>query len=506
MSTRLTVYSLSVKLETDDHQLQSHLKRFLDRYYTIKQRSFSGQTDGEAKVFTSKLKNEGTWFLHRTQFIHFYQHLKEIGYRLTDFEQINEFDYTPVPTSFKIRDGWALRDIQIPIYNFLLDNPIGSKLVPVNMGVGKTAISLITTGTIKHRLAVVILPGFIDKWHSDILKIHEVNSSDILLIQGSKSLIALIQMAKDNSLSYDYFVISSTTMQNYISAYESDPTLCVDMYGCAPIDLFPLLGVGVMINDETHMAFHALYKIILHTNVRFHIGLSGTLVSDDPVITRAHKIVYPKERTYGDTLIEKYIDIYPISYTVSERNRKYVKTKNFGSPNYSHTAFEKSILKNKFLKDNYTKLIKATLDDYYIDEYQANDKAVIFVAMIEMVNHLFKEFTELYPEKKVVRYCENDSYDEMLTGDIIVTTPGSLGTGIDVPNLRVGIQTVNISATAMNLQNLGRLRKLPDRDVKFCYLYAENIPKQKEYHRRRVDMFTDRARNFVYRRSRVGSI
>ena len=94
----------------------------------------------------------------------------------------------------------------------------------------------------------------------------------------------------------------------------------------------------------------------------------------------------------------------------------------------------------------------------------------------------------------------------MLTGDIIVTTPGSLGTGIDVPNLRVGIQTVNISATAMNLQNLGRLRKLPDRDVKFCYLYAENIPKQKEYHRRRVDMFTDRARNFVYRRSRVGSI
>ena len=137
MSTRLTVYSLSVKLETDDHQLQSHLERFLYRYYTIKQRSFSGQTDGEAKVFTSKLKNEGTWFLHRTQFIHFYQQLKEIGYRLTDFEQINEFDYTPVPTSFKIRDGWALRDIQIPIYNFLLDNPIGSKLVPVNMGVGK---------------------------------------------------------------------------------------------------------------------------------------------------------------------------------------------------------------------------------------------------------------------------------------------------------------------------------------------------------------------------------
>ena len=106
-----------------------------------------------------------------------------------------------------------------------------------------------------------------------------------------------------------------------------------------------------------------------------------------------------------------------------------------------------------------------------------------------------------YPDFKIRRYCEEDSYEDMLGGDIIVSTVLSAGTGLDIPHLRVCIQTVCISSQVSNIQSLGRLRKLSDRDVKFCYLYANNIGKHKDYHMKRVELFKPRVANIAYRQS-----
>jgi hypothetical protein len=74
-----------------------------------------------------------------------------------------------------------------------------------------------------------------------------------------------------------------------------------------------------------------------------------------------------------------------------------------------------------------------------------------------------------------------------------VTTIISAGTAVDKANLRTVIQTVSVSSTVANIQNLGRLRKLDDgKDVRFAYLYAENIRKQVQYHHRREDLFAPR--------------
>jgi len=51
----------------------------------------------------------------------------------------------------------------------------------------------------------------------------------------------------------------------------------------------------------------------------------------------------------------------------------------------------------------------------------------------------------------------------MIGAEIVVTTPQSLSTGIDKPNLRVVIQTVSISSEVTNVQSAGRLRDLKDR-------------------------------------------
>lgn len=97
----------------------------------------------------------------KDEFIHLYQYLKEIHYPLQDVEKVDHSSYKIQPAKFKVRDGWKLRPDQEPVYEFLLNNPTGSKLVPLATGSGKTAVSLITLGTIKKRLGIVILPTYL---------------------------------------------------------------------------------------------------------------------------------------------------------------------------------------------------------------------------------------------------------------------------------------------------------------------------------------------------------
>lgn len=367
-----------------------------------------------------------------------------------------------------------------------------------------TFTALYTIGQINHRLGIVILPTYIEKWVSDIATIHDAKQTDVMVVQGSKALAAVIEMAKTDSLENNYYIFSSRTMQEYINQYEEDPQLCIDMYGCAPIELFPLLGIGVMLVDETHQHYHAIFKILIYTNVKFQIGLSATLMSDDNLVARMHKVVYPNKCVYSGGELDRYTDVYAVSYTIPETYIRHIKTKNYGSNNYSHTAFEQSIIRNNDLLKRYIRMIKANVDDYYIDDYQDRDKIIVFVSTVALATRLSDAFRSFYPEFKIRRYCEEDSYEDMLGGDIIVSTPISAGTALDIPRLRVAINTVSISSAPTNIQILGRLRKLADRDVKYVYIYAQNINKQREYHFKRMELFKPRVANIALRQSSAG--
>lgn len=504
MSTRITYYNLSVCIESNDYILLNHIKDFLNRFYTSKSKGFSNNRVQEVKVFASKVKDHGIYYLHTNQFIHFYHELQKIGFNINPDEKIDKRDYKVIDADFQIRDNWELRDYQKPIMEFLLDNPTKSKLVPIQTGKGKTLTSLYTIGHIRQRLGIVILPTYIEKWVQDIANIHVAETKDVMVIQGSRALTALIELAKSDSLDNNYYILSSRTLQDYITQYEENPELTVDMYGCEPIELFPLLGIGVMLIDETHQQFHAIFKILLHTNVKFQIGLSATLLSDDYVVRRMHKIVYTNKNIYEGDELDKYADVYAVSYTIPEHFIRLIKTKNYGSNAYSHIAFEQSIIKRNELLQKYIKLIKCNIDDYYIEDYKEQDKLLIFVSTINLATRLVDSLKSFYPEFKVNRYCEDDPYEDLLNGDIIVSTVISAGTAVDIPKLRVVLQTVSISSQVSNIQSLGRLRKLSDRDVKFCYLYANNIDKQKDYHLRRVELFKPRVANISYRQSRIG--
>lgn len=489
---RITVYHLAVKIELETTHLKTRIDRFIQKYYTSKGLAVNANTPGVDKEFVSRV-GTNAYVMHINQFIHFRHYLKEIGESLGEVERIDAASYHIVYEDYEVREEWVLRDYQEPICKFLVENPVRSKMVILQTGKGKSLVSMYSLAMIGMRIGICVLPMYMEDWLKHVVKIHKAKTTDVMMISGSKAIRAVIAMARDNELTAKYYIISKDTFQDYITAYEQNPEMCVTMYGAAPYELMSLLGVGSFVIDETHQHFHAIYKIIMYSNVQFQLGLSATLVSDDPVVSRVHKIVYTEKQTYELEELDRYIDVYALAYYIPESMMKKVKTTNFGSNHYSHSAFEKSMLKNRPHLPFYINLITANLEALYIDRYETDDKCLIFVGTVAFATMLAELYQKLFPHLKVTRYCEDDPDENLFGPDIVVSTVISAGTAKDVKNLRVVLQTVSISSTPQNIQNLGRLRKLEDgKDVRFGYLFAENIRKQVQYHHRREELFAPR--------------
>jgi len=503
MRSIIMVYNTSVYIETDDSIAFNFIKYFLERNYLYQNKGFSGKNI-EIKPFYIKMQDRPGYFLHINQFKHLISEMKRRGIKLPNLVKLDCRDYDVDVVDYEVRDNWKLRENQIPVYEFLIKNPEGSKLVPLATGSGKTFISLYSIAQLKKKLGIIILPTYIDKWVQDILNIHKANPKDIMVIQGYKEVKALIDLAKEDKVDAKYFIFSSRTYQDFITIFENSLEECLETYGEIPINIFPLLKIGVLLIDETHQHFHAIFKAIIQTNVKYLIGLSATLMSDNFLIRKMHKIVYPDNCVYSDPMIKRYTDVYAIAYSINEKSLKYIRTTNYGSNVYSHIAFEKSIIRNNYLLNKYVKIIETAIEDYYIAEYQDDDKLLIFVSTVDFATYLTEHLKMVYNNYVVNRYCEDDPYENLMQSDIIVSTVISAGTAVDIKNLRVVIQTIAISSSVANIQTLGRLRKLEDRDTKFCYLYCNNIAKHREYHLKRMDLFKNRVKNIILRNSRVG--
>ena len=489
---KITVYHLAVKLELQTTRLKSRLDAFIQKYYTSKGIAVSATTAAPAKEFVSRV-GETAYVLHTNQFIHFLHYLKELGDGLGEVERSEATDYEIVHHEYEVRPKWVLRDYQEPIVEFITNNPVKSKMVSLQTGKGKSMLSLVALSQVGMRIGVCILPGFIEKWVGDIVSVHDAKTTDIMVVSGSKAIRGLIAMAHDKELTAKYYIFSSRTMQDYITTYEENPENCVLMYGASPFEFFQLAGIGSLLVDETHMHFHAIFKVILYSNVQFQLGLSATMISDDSVVSRVHKIVYTDKQTYTLEELDKYADVYALAYSIPESMIRKVKTTNFGSNNYAHAAFENSMLKNRPHLDFYIQLITANMEVLYLDQYAQDDKCLIFVGTVKLATMLADIYKKLLPHLKVNRYCEDDPEENLYESDIIISTVISSGTAVDIKNLRVVLQTVTISSAPQNIQNLGRLRRLDDgKDVRFGYLFAENIRKQVQYHNRRQDLFAAR--------------
>lgn len=399
-----------------------------------------------------------------------------------------------------VNNSTYLKDLKLQIINIIEDGYEDTQCIAIDhpdhlyitddfIATHNTVITLLSVSQIKTRTLIVVLPTFIEKWSGDIVNIFNIDPKEVMIVQGSSQLKGLVSLGLSGELTSKFIIISLTTLQIFFKQYEE---LEIDEqdYGINPEQLCAVLKAGNMIVDESHMHAHAVFKLMLYTHIPKIIALSATMISSDPFLRSIYQMMYPRELRYDKIVKEKYVKVVAINYSFYDIKKFKIRTTEYGSNNYSHNAFEKSIIRNSGTLSNYIKLVIDIIYKGYISDYKKGDKLIIFASSIAMCTILTEAIAKEYPSLSVKRYVEKDPYENIIDPDIRITTALSGGTGIDIPGLRVAIMTTSISSVVSNVQTLGRLRKLPDRDVTFYYIYSSDIPKQLEYHRNKKALFS----------------
>lgn len=379
-----------------------------------------------------------------------------------------------------IKQGWVPRYYQEPIIDYILQEG-GTKFVGVGTGLGKTSISLMAISKLAMKTLILIKATFIEKWVGDVSNVLEVDESRINVIQGStplQTLLELNRLKEDNS---DFIIMSISTYYNYIQLYEKFGKDILELgYACTPDQFLEFCGIGIVLMDEVHMLYAQQYTAMLYMNTHKLIGLSATFFNKDREIEKAYKLGFPLSIRYKETLNEKYIYVVAISYRFRKPER--IRYTERGSNMYSHNALEKCIMRHVPTCSRYIDMICDQVDRGYISRYQPGDKCLVFAGTIKMCLLIRDRLRERFPDKTIEKYTAEDPYEYAMNPDIRVSTLGSFSVGQDLPGLTTCVMSVSIDSIQANRQSIGRLRKIPNRDVIFYYLYSEDIPKHIRVH------------------------
>ena len=111
--------------------------------------------------------------------------------------------------------------------------------------------------------------------------------------------------------------------------------------------------------------------------------------------------------------------------------------------------------------------------------------------MVATCEHLVDALREKYPKLVINKYTSGDPYENLLNSDISVSTGGSAGTAVDIPDLMTCLSATAISKSETNLQVAGRLRdnkRWPGRAPIFLYFVCDDIAKHVSYHQKKVKL------------------
>jgi superfamily II DNA or RNA helicase len=490
---RLDIYSHYFKISEYTREVRGVLNmmfKHLKHYQYAR-----GNTNPIIKSYYSEKADHSEFRFNINTLPYFYEMLTQNGINDGNYVSMTHYPSLGVAIDVNLAEGWKPRESQVPIIEYFLREDEPHTFLPLETGGGKTFSSMAAITQIKRRTMIVLKPTFIDKWVKDIQVLTDCDPMDIMVVKGGDNLRAIISLAIADQLSVKFIIISNKTLYNYVKEYNNTINFEETGYGCKPDELYETLGIGVKLIDEVHLDFYTSFILDLYVNVARSISLSATLISRDDFLNRMYKLAYPINKRFVVKATSPYIDITAVDYTVN--SSYHLPITEYGSKNYSHHVYERAMCKSYRLRNDYFSMIADVLYEGYEKDYVLGEKAIIFVISVKVCSELAEYIQHRYPDMRVSRYIAEDDYDEMLSSDIIISTPQNLGTGMDIPSLKTVINSVNIDSIQSNIQIVGRLRKRDNLPTRYYYLYNSKIDKHKRYHIRRKELLMSKAKSFV---------
>ena len=331
----------------------------------------------------------------------------------------------------------------------------GMKGLAMQTGRGKTYSAIKSMVNLGY-CGIVIVKGLMNQWIDSLREFTDVDKDYVYKIQEFSSLALLAQNPQYKPL---VFVASLKTIQLFAAGggdYDALPWTYDEF--------IRQYGIGVKIIDEAHQSFHATTMMDLRTNVPYNLYCTATFTQSNHKAREIFNRIFPREIQYGRSEYVKYLSIIWISFYGTVDERKCVKRHG-----YMHARYEKELMvSEKKFNNHLNEVILPYLDMYYINRYKPGYKALIFCASINFVEHLTAKLKKIYPDKKIVSYLGGDESTVLLGADIVVSTTGKSGTGLDLKGLIFAMNTTSGTSEVLALQMAGRIRQ--KEDIELVYM------------------------------------
>lgn len=505
MPAKMFLYTHHFVIRGFDHVERSCIEEYLKGFVQYnKHVDRSGRVHVEKVcVYAASNKGRTEYRIHRNALPEFKKFWQERRMAEIPCEEMSL--YEPKLTTFEMKEI-PLRDTQVPVYEYLINDPTRGKLVPLQTGQGKTFTFLKAITTLGVLSCAIMRPKYIENWLLALYgkdRVTNIDPDDVLVVAGSAQLIALIEDAMNDNLSAKFILISNRTIQNYIKHYEEDGDIS-DIYGCNPVDLWKTLGVGVVGRDEGHLDFHFNFKLDCYMHAPMSITLSATFNAEDIFLNKMQSIQFPPFARAPRVKWIKICDVLGLAYSLRYPTKIQYNLR--GRKDYNHSRFEETLMRSRKGFAAWLDLIADVVDREYIRLYKPGMRYMVFVTRVDMAQAVTEHLQSLNPTLAVRKLSQGEVLEEIVKADIVVTTVMSGSTAIDVPGLIGALLTTSVGAKETNIQLLGRVRypkDFPEIRPRFVYLYCDTISPSMSYHQSKLKYFSGLVHSHSSRHSGV---
>jgi hypothetical protein len=401
----------------------------------------------------------------------------------------------PAEANIVLNDGVEPKPHQPKMIKHIL-NTDHTAVLPTQTGSGKTFVTLYSISKMGIRCSVSAGASDILTWLKDIRWMYKNYTKDVIVVKGGKQLKRLIELGLDDDITAGLIIISLDTMRDYIKEFE---TLGVSSYGCVPSQFYNTIGVGFRAVDEAHQNLCFNFKHTINTNVAKILYLSATLESKSNKINMLYELIYPSIKRFTGLEWSKYTIVKAIMYNFHNPS----KIRCIGTRGYSQNLFEVSIMSSKKTLDNYTEFVKFLSYNSFVTKRLDKQKLLVMVFRKDLAKHIADEMKKdkRFKRLTISDYTADHDEEVLHNHDIVISTPGSAGTGKDIKGLSVVLSTVSVDSSELNIQMVGRLRDLketfPDTEPQYYYIYCGDIQKHVDYHHSRMFLLATKVKQIL---------
>ncbi|MNF23944.1 hypothetical protein D3C84_45300 [compost metagenome] len=446
------------------------------------------------KKYYGMTENKRELFIHRNSLPEYVNHLSESGYPTAKIVY-NQIPLPPAANAdYLIDDKYQLRDYQIPIVGELADDTYSRRL-DLQTGKGKTFTTLAAVARMGCRAVVMIPPKYFGIWKTALDETYG-DSAKFRLVSGSGELKQLILDGLDGNIHEEVLIVSCVSYRGYIEAYETyGENIESSGYAVAPPRFHEAVGAGVQINDEFQEDPGLYFRIDVYSNVKKMIYLSATPYTGNAYVTRMIDVMTPAETRCTLPEWDRYIDVVWLLYSDPT-----VQAKDYLTPfknTYNHARYETKLLEKKKRLEFYLAYVRRMVEGLYVRDRQVGQKALVLCSTVKFIHVLTDFLKQQFPDLSIGFHVAGCDYKKLVTYDIIVSTPKSCGTGVDIPNLRETFLCVATGSEKDAVQIMGRTRPLkgwPEHTPRLNVLVCNNIPQHLRYMDGNKEVFSKKAR------------